>query len=103
MKQAAIDDNALFMDKAAHQYKCWAALRDDEVIMTISMLVPHDVDFDAFRIRALSALDLLGTTATGDLYEFNGDHYFMPRPNKHRNRSKKKPKPIIKPLIITKR
>lgn len=40
--------------------KYWAALREDNVIGIISMRVPNDVDFEAFREKAVACLVMLG-------------------------------------------
>jgi hypothetical protein len=88
------------LDGTVHLGKCWAALRGEIVISTFSMRVPNDVDFEAFRVKAISALEMLGDVRTGDLYEKGDEQYFMPRPHKHQNRSKKKPKVEIKPLRL---
>lgn len=87
---------------ATHLGKCWAALRGNNVISTISMRVPNDVDFETFRGKAIAALEMLGDVRAGDLFEKGDEQYFMPRPHKHQNRSKKKPKVEIKPLRLFK-
>lgn len=92
----------LALDNAVHLGKCWAALRGNNVISTISMRVPSDVDFESFRIKVISALELLGDVRAGDLYEKGDEQFFMPRPHKHQNRNKKKPKVEIKPLKLFK-
>lgn len=90
------------LEGATHLGKCWAALRGETVVSTISMRVPNDVDFESFRVKAIAALEVLGDVRAGDLYEVSDDQYFMPRPHKHQNRSKKKPKVEIKPLKVFK-
>lgn len=90
------------LENAVHLGKCWAALRGNNVISTISMRVPNDVDFESFRVKAIAALELLGEVRAGDLYEKGDEQFFMPRPHKHQNRSKKKPKVEIKPLRLFK-
>ena len=72
--------------------KCWAALRQDTVICTISMRVPTDVDFDVFREKANQCLALLGDVRSGEMIEREGERYFVRRPT-HANRSKTPRKP----------
>jgi hypothetical protein len=90
------------LEGATHLGKCWAALRGETVVLTISMRVPNDVDFESFRVKAIAALEVLGDVRVGNLYEVSDDQYFMPRPRNHQNRSKKKPKVEIKPLKVFK-
>ena len=97
---ALTKDNLL--ENALHLGKCWAAVRGDTVILTVSMRVPKDVDFEKFREKSIQMLELLGDVKTGDLYETQGDQYFLARPHKHQNRSKKKPPVEIKPLKLFK-
>jgi hypothetical protein len=83
------------LSNSQHLEKCWVAVRDNNIIMKISMRVPKDVDFELFRQRALLTLKTLGDVKTGDIYRYNNEIYFLARPNKHENRSKKiKSKPI---------
>ncbi|MBQ4840135.1 hypothetical protein [Pseudoalteromonas luteoviolacea] len=77
--------------------KCWAALRNDNVVGVISMRVPSDVDFDAYRTKATECLELLGQVKAGDMVERDGERYFVQRPT-HANRSKK-PRPVKEYLI----
>lgn len=90
------------LEGAAHLGKYWAALRGDKVISTISMRIPNNVDFKTFRIKAIAALEMLGDVRAGDLFEKGDEQYFMPRPHKHQNRSKKRPTVGIKPLKLSK-
>lgn len=78
--------------------KCWAALNNNKVIGTISMQVPNSVDFEAFRTRAITCLELLGEVRTGELVERGGERYFVQRSN-HARRSKT-PKPAKEFLIF---
>lgn len=87
---------------AQHVGKCWAATRGQNVIGTISMRVPDDVDFDVYREKAMELLKLLGDVKAGDIYEIGSDQYFIARPNKHQNRNKNKPKTEIKPIKLFK-
>jgi len=82
--------------------QCWAAVRKDKVVLTISMKVPKDVDFEVFRVKAIETLSLLGDVKAGELFVYEGQEYFMSRPHKHQNRSKKKPKAELKPLKVFK-
>ena len=68
--------------------KCWAALRDDNVVGIISMRVPKDVDFDVYRQKATECLELLGQVKSGELVERGGERYFVQRLT-HVNRGKK--------------
>jgi len=102
MNTIIAENNTPILEGAVHLGKCWAALRGEIVILTISMRVPTDVDFDIFRSKAINALEVLGDVKAGDLYEKENDLFFMPRPHKHQNRSKKIPKVEIKPLKILK-
>ena len=68
--------------------KCWAALRNDQVVGIISMRVPKDVAFDVYRQKATECLELLGQVKSGELVERKGERYFVQRLN-HANRSKK--------------
>lgn len=90
------------VDSSLHLGKCWAAVRGDSVIMTILMRIPKDVDFETFREKSIELLEMLGDVKAGDLYEQNGYQYFLARPHKHQNRSKKKPRVEIKPLKLFK-
>ncbi|WP_169697905.1 hypothetical protein [Methylophaga nitratireducenticrescens] len=78
--------------------KAWAAVRDDEVITTISMTVPADVDFEKYRTHALAALETVGQVRTGEIFELNGEIFFLPRQKSHQNRSKKAPKSPPTPI-----
>ena len=68
--------------------RCWAALRNDNVVGIISMRVPKDVDFDVYRQKATECLELLGQVISGELIERNGERYFVQRLT-HANRGKK--------------
>lgn len=80
--------------------RCWAALREDKVILVIPMRVPSDVDFNIFREKSIAVLKLLGGLAVGALFEKAGERYFLARPQGHKNRNKKKPRTVIKPLKL---
>jgi hypothetical protein len=84
-------------DNNVHLGKCWAALRDENVVGVISMRVPSDVDFDNYRKKATECLELLGQVKSGDLVERDGERYFVQRQT-HANRSKK-PRPPKEYLI----
>ena len=75
-------------DTGVNLGKCWAALRNDNVVGIISMRVPKDVDFDVYRQKATECLELLGEVKSGELVERNGERYFVQRLN-HAKRSKK--------------
>jgi hypothetical protein len=77
--------------------KCWAALREENVVGVISMRVPNDVDFDAYRKKATECLELLGQVKSGEMIERDGERYFVQRQT-HANRSKK-PRPAKEYLI----
>jgi hypothetical protein len=68
--------------------KCWAAMRDENVVGVISMRVPSDIDFDVYRAKATECLELLGEVKSGELVERGGERYFVRRPT-HANRGKK--------------
>ncbi|EKO3939122.1 hypothetical protein F7U67_001643 [Vibrio metschnikovii] len=68
--------------------KCWAALREANVVGVISMRVPSDVDFDTYRTKATECLELLGQVKSGEMIEREGERYFVLRPT-HANRGKK--------------
>jgi len=68
--------------------KCWAAIKNEQVIGTISMLVPSYVDFDEYRNKANDCLSMLGVVKSGQLIEREGVRYFIQRLT-HANRSKK--------------
>ena len=68
--------------------KCWAALREANVVGIISMRVPSDVDFDIYRKKATETLELLGQVKSGEMIEREGERYFVLRPT-HANRGKK--------------
>lgn len=85
------------IENAKNLGKHWAAIRGNKAIAVIPMLVPSDVDFEAFRIQAINTLQLLGEVKTGELLDDYGDRYFIPRKN-HGNRSKN-PKPV-KPIEV---
>ena len=89
-----------FLKNATDLGKCWAALRGNEVIFTVSMRVPRDVDFEVFRSKSIDMLELLGKVQTGNLYELEKEEYFLPRLGSHQNRSKKKPKTYLEPIKI---
>lgn len=73
--------------------RVWAAIKNEKVIETITMVVPHDVDFDSYRESALSTLGLLSDNVkTGQIISVNGERFFMQRQKSHQNRSKKAPK-----------
>lgn len=55
------------IDNTNNLGKHWAAIRGNKVIAVIPMLVPSDVDFEAFRTQAIDTLQLLGEVKTGDL------------------------------------
>ncbi|MGI5310376.1 hypothetical protein [Rheinheimera sp. WS51] len=75
-------------DNSVSLGKCWAALRNENVVGIISMRVPSDVDFDAYRKKATECLEMLGQVKSGELIERDGERYFIQRPT-HANRSKK--------------
>jgi len=102
MVNVEVEKDLPLLEGAVHQGKCWAAIRGEVAVSTIAMKAPSDADFESFRDSALETLGLLGEVRAGDLYEMRGDTYFMPRPHKHQNRSKKKPKSIIRPLRVSK-
>lgn len=81
----------------------WAAIRNGKVILVIPMQVPNDVDFEAFRERAIAALELLGEVKAGEVFDDYGDRCFVPRRN-HANRSKAprpdSPLPIYQPSEV---
>ena len=84
-------------DNGVNLGKCWAALREENVVGVISMRVPNDVDFDTYRKKATECLELLGLVKSGEMIERDGERYFMQRPT-HANRSKK-PRPAKEYLI----
>lgn len=96
------NESSNFEEDAVHICKCWAAIRNNNVVSIISMKVPSDVDFENFRKKAIETLSFLGDVKTGDLYENDGFEFFLPRPHKHQNRNKKK-KTEIKPIKLYKK
>ncbi|ERS87056.1 hypothetical protein Q672_13305 [Marinobacter sp. EVN1] len=72
--------------------KHWAAIRNGVAVAVIPMTVPKDVDFEEYRRRALSTLELLGEVKTGEVLDDYGQRCFVKRPN-HANRSTT-PKPL---------
>lgn len=74
--------------------KHWAAIRDGVAVAVIPMTVPKDVDFEEYRRRALSTLELLGEVKTGEVLDDYGQRCFVKRPN-HANRSKTPKPPVI--------
>lgn len=86
-------DEGVTDDKNYTSYgKCWAAIRNDLVVMSIPMRVPKDIDFDQFRQRATSCLEMLGEVKSGELIEREGQKYFLQRLT-HINRGKAPRKP----------
>lgn len=76
--------------------KHWAAMRSDNVIGLISMRVPVDVDFDAYRDKAIACLSLLGEVKSGEVIERNGERYFVKRlTHINRGKSPRKPKEYL--------
>lgn len=84
-------------DNSVNLGKCWAALREDNVVGVISMRVPSDVDFDMYRKKATECLELLGQVKPGEMIEREGERYFVQRQT-HANRGKK-PRPAKEYLI----
>lgn len=84
-------------DNGVNLGKCWAALREENVVGVISMRVPNDVDFDAYRKKATECLEMLGQVKSGEMIERDGERYFVQRQT-HANRSKK-PRPTKEYLI----
>ena len=84
-------------DSGVNLGKCWAALREENVVGVISMRVPNDVDFDAYRKKATECLEMLGQVKSGEMIERDGERYFVQRQT-HANRSKK-PRPTKEYLI----
>lgn len=80
--------------------KFWAAVKDDKAIAVVSMKVPNDVDFDAYRDKTKDALSLLGDVRSGELFRINGAYVFVQRLT-HSNRSKKDTPRIPKQYIVT--
>jgi|GEM_PF-960622 len=75
-------------DNGVNLGKCWAALRKENVVGVISMRVPSDVDFDAYRKKATECLEMLGLVKSGEMIERDGERYFVQRLT-HANRGKK--------------
>ncbi|MDQ3230338.1 MAG: hypothetical protein M3Q07_00845 [Pseudobdellovibrionaceae bacterium] len=67
--------------------KYWAAIKDNQVIGTISMLVPEYVDFDQYVVKARECLALLGEVKAGEVVLRGGKPVFKQRLT-HRNRRK---------------
>lgn len=93
------EDNDVVAEKVINETnlgKAWAAMRNEEVVCTISMRVPSDVAFEDFRVKAADCLGLLGDVKSGELIERGGQRYFVRRPT-HANRGKtpRKPKEFL--------
>ena len=72
--------------------KAWAAIKDGQVITTISMRVPNWVDFDLYREKAKECLELVGEVKAGEVVPKDGQLVFIQRLN-HRNRGKRERQP----------
>lgn len=59
--------------------KCWAALRGETAVGIISMLAPRDINFNEYREKATSCLELLGDVKSGEFIERNNERYFIQR------------------------
>jgi hypothetical protein len=76
--------------------KYWAAINKDTVIGVISMRVPKDVDFDAYREKAIGCLSMLGDVKSGELIEREGKKYFQQRlTHQNRGKSPRQPKEYL--------
>lgn len=83
-----VDDKDKASETVLELGKCWAAIKNEQVIGTISMKVPGYVDFDAYSQKAKECLSMLGDVKAGDAIEIEGIRYFVQRLT-HANRSKK--------------
>jgi len=75
----------------------WGAIRGNQVVAVMPMLVPKDIDFEEYRRRAVHTLELLGEVKAGEVLDDYGQRYFLKR-QPHANRSKQ-PRPAT-PLPI---
>lgn len=71
-------------DKAIN---CWVAIKDDKVINAISMRVDERIDFEEYRKRARSLLEMVGDVKTGEAVKREGEYVFVQRLT-HQNRGK---------------
>lgn len=69
--------------------RCWAAVSQEQIVGLIGMTVPLylDVDYEEYRRRAMSCLEMIGEVQAGELYEIDGQKYFAKRLT-HKNRGK---------------
>lgn len=72
-------DTSLGVNNDVKLGKCWAALRGETAVGVISMLAPRDVNFNDYREKATSCLELLGDVKSGELIERNNERYFIQR------------------------
>lgn len=90
MSQAAVADVDEVGSSDFSVGKYWAAIRDEKAVGLISMRVPSDVDFEAYRQKATDCLGMLGEVKSGELVIRSGGYLFVQRKT-HANRSKKNP------------
>lgn len=86
------------MENAINLGKHWAAIRGDQAIAVIPMTIPQDVDFEEYRRRAISTLELLGEVKTGDVLDDYGQRCFVKR-NTHENRGRNPRPPKVFPIF----